>query len=674
MNRSRGLSIALVAAVALAVTAVTVSARAAELGSISPNDTPAQIQAKAAKITPSPRQLAWQRLEQTAFIHFGVNTYDDREVGTGTENPNIFQPTGLDTDQWITSLRDGGFKEAVLTAKHHDGFLLFPSKYSKQGVASSSWRGGKGDVVKDFTTSAHKFGMKVGIYLSPADIHEAQPGGRFANGSKAVPRTIPSDSSEIVGGHTFHFTADDYNTYYMNTLYELLTRYGSIDEIWWDNAAKAGTGQKYNFTDWITMVRTLQPNAVMLNDGGPDVRWVGNENGKARQSEWSPLPFTGDPATAADRMLTPNGGPTGKDLGSDAVLGQRKADGTSAWNLLRWTPAECDTTMMNQGWFWHANETPKSPSALVDIYYNSVGHNCNLLLDLPPDPKGVFDQTTLNALSTYHNTISKTFGTNLAAGAGAANDTGTTNTSGHSPALAVDGSLDTSWQPGKSTGALVLSLNGTKTFDVISVQEDLNVGMRTRTFAVDAWNGTAWTQIATDTTIGQKKLIRLSSKVTTSRIRLRITSSRSNTAIASVGLFLRPGGGSASVTGAITSGLAGKCLNVAGAGTANGTKVQLWDCKAGIAAQTWTVSPDGGPITNNGKCLDIYNGSSDGALLEIWDCNGGWNQQWQPRNEALVNPTSGRCLDVPKSSTTNGTQLDIWGCNGGTNQKWTLPN
>ena len=212
MISSRAMPLALAAAVVLALTAGTGSAGAAEVGSVSPNDTPAQIQAKAASITPSPRQLAWERLEQTAFLHFGVNTYQDREWGTGTEDPDIFQPTGLDTDQWITSLRDAGFKEAILTAKHHDGFLLFPSKYSGQSVASSSWRNGTGDVVKDFTTSAHKYGMKTGIYLSPADLHEAQPGGRFANGSQAKPVTIPSDPSEIVGGRTFHFTADDYNT------------------------------------------------------------------------------------------------------------------------------------------------------------------------------------------------------------------------------------------------------------------------------------------------------------------------------------------------------------------------------------------------------------------------------------------------------------------------------
>jgi alpha-L-fucosidase len=607
---------------------------------------------------------------QTAFLHFGVNTYQDREWGTGTEDPNIFQPTGLDTDQWITSLRDGGFKEAILTAKHHDGFLLFPSKYSNQSVASSSWRGGTGDVVKDFTTSTHKYGMKTGIYLSPADLHEAQPGGRFANGSTPKPVTIPSDPSEIVGGRTFHFTADDYNTYYLNTLYELLTRYGSIDEIWWDGADAAGDGQPYDTTDWITLVRTLQPNTAIFQN--VDIRWVGNEQGTARQSEWSPLPYTGDASTAADRWVDLPEVPWSDDLGSDTVLGQRKSDGTSAWNFLRWSPAECDTTMMNEGWFWHSYETPKSPSQLEDTYYNTVGRNCNLLLDLPPDPDGVFDQTTLDALATYHNAISQTFATNLAAGSSAANDSGTANTSGHPPNLSVDGSLDTSWQPTGTTGGLVLSLAGTRTFDVISAQEDLNIGQRTESFAVDAWNGNAWTQVASDTTIGQKKLIRLDQPVTTSRIRLRITGSRSNTAIANVGLFLRPPG-SRPVTGPITSGIAGKCLDVDGGHTDNGTHVQLYDCN-GTAAQVWTAYPGGGPIKNNGKCLDIYNGSGNGALMEIWDCHDGWNQQWQPQNNTLVNPSSGRCLDDPAFSDVNGTQQELWDCNGGANQRWTLPS
>ncbi len=182
-------------------------------------------------MTPSARQPAWQRLELTAFVHFGINTFTGREHGTGTENPDDFQPDQLDTDQWTTALEDAGFKLVTLTVKHHDGFLLFPSRYSRFGVASSSWRDGNGDVVRDFANSLRAQGLKVGFYISPSDLHEAQPGGRYANNSAAVARTIPSNPADVVGGRTFSFTADDYNTYFMNNLYELLTRYGSLDEM-----------------------------------------------------------------------------------------------------------------------------------------------------------------------------------------------------------------------------------------------------------------------------------------------------------------------------------------------------------------------------------------------------------------------------------------------------------
>jgi alpha-L-fucosidase len=568
-----------------AATAAPVSPMA-EVTSISPTDTPAQIIAKAASVTPSPRQLAWQRLEQTAFLHFGVNTYDDRQVGTGTENPDIFQPTGLNTDQWVLALKNAGFKQAILTAKHHDGFLLFPSRHSS-----------------------------------------------------------------------------------LNTLYELLTRYGTVDEVWWDGANPTGANEPYDYTSWIQIVRALQPGAVMFQD--IDVRWVGNEDGVSRPSEWSPLPYIGDPATAADRFIPPTTDPWAQDLASDAVLGQRRANGDSAWNFLRWSPAECDTSMMNGGYFWFPGVTARSQAELTDIYYTSVGRNCQLLINVPPDRDGVLDQTMLDALAAYGNTITSTFSHDLAAGAAASNDSGTANAGGHQPNLAVDGNLDTSWQPTGSTGGLVLDLGGTRTFDVVSVQEDLNTGMRTRNFAVDAWNGTTWTQIATDTTIGHKKLIRLGSPVSTDRVRLRITAARAAPAIAAVGLFQRPSGGSAR-TGPVGSGIAGKCLDINGGSNADGTHAQMWDCN-GTVAQVWSVRSDG-TLQMFGKCLDINgNSTANGALVQLWTCNGGGNQHWQAVNGALVNPLSGRCLDDPGFNSANGTQLVIWDCNGGANQRWTLP-
>ncbi|MEU1408570.1 lectin [Streptomyces sp. NPDC005728] len=638
-----------------------------EVVAVSPSDTPAQIRAKAASVTPSPRQLAWQRRELTAFVHFGVNTYTGREHGTGTEDPNVFQPDQLDTDQWVTALKDAGFQQVILTVKHHDGFLLWPSRYSAFGVTSTSWRGGKGDVVRDLAASARAQGLAFGIYVSPADLHEAQPGGTFANGSTARPRTIPTDPADVVGGRTFSVTADDYNTYFENTLYELLTRYGDLAEVWWDGANPTGRTQAYDYTDWTRMVRTLQPNAVIFQD--VDVRWVGNEDGVGRPSEWSPVPLTGDAATAADRFLEPVDH-RAEDIGGDTALAARKPDGTSAWSVLRWTPAECDASIMVDGWFWPTGAM-KTPAQLENEYYTSVGRNCQLLLNVGPDSHGRFGQAALDTLAAFHTAIAGTFATDLTAGATASNDNGTANSTAHTPATVLDGSLDTSWQPTAETGALVLDLAGTKSFDVISVQEDLNLGMRTRSFAVDRWTGSTWAQIAADSTVGHKKLIRLPAPVTTARVRLRVTGARTAPAIAALGLFRRPPGSTQpGITAPLRSGLDGKCLDDDTAGTADGTRVQIYDCN-GSLAQLWTVNSDG-TVRILGKCLDVYGGSTaNGARVQLYTCHGGTNQQWRATDEGtLVNPASGRCLDVPGFSTTNGTQVTLWDCNGGANQRW----
>ncbi|WP_285743066.1 alpha-L-fucosidase [Lentzea sp. NBRC 105346] len=627
---------------------------------ISPSDTPAQIRAKAASVTPSPRQLAWQRLELTAFVHFGINTYTGREHGTGTENPNDFQPNQLDTAQWATALKNAGFKLVILTVKHHDGFLLFPSRYSSFGVASSSWRGGQGDVVREFSNALRAQGLKVGVYISPSDLHEAQPGGRYANGSAFTSRTIPSDPADVVGGQRFTVSADDYNQYFMNNLYELLTRYGTIDEVWWDGANPTGKDNPYNYTDFIRIVRTLQPNAVMFQD--IDNRWVGNEDGVGRQSEWSPIPLIGDASTAADRFLEPED-ERAADIGGDSVLAQRKSDGTSKWSVLRWTPAECDASIYPDGWFYPYTSI-KSPAQLEDTYYTSVGRNCQLLLNVGPDRRGLLDQPTIDALTTFGNTISSTFAVDSARGASASTDSGT------SPGSAVDGNADTSWKLAGTTGSLTLDLGSARTFNVINVQEDMAVGMRTQSFAVDRWNGATWVQVATDTTVGYKKLVRLPAPVTTSRVRLRITGSRAAPAIATFSLHQRAG--SPVRSGPVASGLAGKCLDVNGGSNADGTRVQIWDCND-TAAQNWTVAPDG-TLQAFGKCLDIYGGgSANGSVVQLYTCNGLAHQKWSASGGALVNPQSGRCLDVPGFNTTNGTQLIIWDCNGGANQRWTLP-
>jgi alpha-L-fucosidase len=267
-------------------------------------------------------------------------------------------------------------------------------------------------------------------------------------------------------------------------------------------------------------------------------------------------------------------------------------------------------------------------------------------------------------MAAFGARVTGTFGTDLARGTTASSDSGT-------PVLAVDGNLDTAWQPTGTTGSLVLDLGQNKTFNVINVQENLDVGMRVQSFAVDQWNGTAWTQIAADTTVGHKKLVRLAAPVTAGRVRLRVTSTRAAPAIASLGLFLRDGVTTRS--GPVPSGLTGKCLDDNASGSADGTRVQLWDCN-GTNAQRWAVTFDG-TIRVFGKCLDIIGGgTANGSLVHLWTCNNGGNQQWVALNNgSLMNPQSGRCLDIPGATTANGTQLIIWDCNAGANQRWTLP-
>lgn len=647
---------------------------------ISSSDTQAQILAKAATVTPSPRQLAWQREELTGFVHFGPNTFTGKEWGSGLEDPDVFNPSNLDTDQWAATFKDAGFKKMILTAKHHDGMLLFPSAYSNYGVASSTWQNGQGDVLKAFTDSAREYGLKVGFYLSPADGHEFETRattGRYGNGSVPTASRIPTIGNG--NGTIFNFTVDDYNRYYMNTMYEVLTRYGKVDEVWLDGANpwSGQVTQNYNFKDWITMIRTLQPDAVVFQDGGPDARWVGNEAGLThRTSEWSPLPYhtdyagnPADPATAADMVLRVPDGNQAQDLGSDAVLGRQSNGSSSSWKLLRWAPAECDGRLQDPSWFWDPNAQPVSLSTLQNMYYNSVGKNCQLLLNVAPDNTGRFPAAAVSRMREFGNWIRSIHATNATAGAIAGNDAGTSHTTGNGPGNVLDANDATSWQPTATTGGLVLDLGAAKTFNVVNLQENIQVGQRVQAFAVDAWDGATWQQIASATTIGYRRLLTLPSPVTATKVRLRITASRAlPPAIATFALHQD---GPAGPTGPIV-GLAGKCLDVNGGQTADGTQIQIFDCN-GSAAQRWTWYEQ--TFRALGKCLDVNGAStSNGAKIQLWTCNGTGAQFWTPQADgSLINPNSGKCLDVEGGNPASGTKVLLWTCHGGVNQKWTLP-
>jgi alpha-L-fucosidase len=321
---------------------------------------------------PAPAQLAWQRDALAMFVHFGMNTFTDREWGDGQEDPALFAPTNLDARQWARSARGAGFRAMILTAKHHDGFCLWPTKTTDHSVARSHWRGGTGDVVREFVNACAAEGLKAGLYLSPWDRHEPSYG----------------DSPR-------------YNDFYCAQLTELLTQYGRIHEVWFDGANGEGPNGRKQTYDWPriwALVRRLQPDAVIFSDAGPDIRWIGNERGVAGDPNWSTVdpavvPYPGASSDAVTQMLQ-HGDPQG-----------------SAWR-----PGETDVSI-RPGWFHHAAEDSrvKSPAELVELYFTSVGRNSKLLLNVPPTRAGLLDDGDVANLSEMHRRLQTLFATDLAA-------------------------------------------------------------------------------------------------------------------------------------------------------------------------------------------------------------------------------------------------------------------
>jgi alpha-L-fucosidase len=466
---ARKIRVSLFLALALALacwqTLVGRSAVAAELipystiQVINEGDSPSVIAEKAAKVLPRANQADWIRLERTFFLHFGVNTFNEVEWGTGHEDPSIFNPTQLDANQWLDAVTNFGGKMIVLVCKHHDGFCYWPTRYTPHSVAASPWRGGKGDEVREVAQAARVHGVKLGIYLSPADLYQLRtnprnPGGYYGDGSSNVLSVIPTDPASFKtnpalgraptpGFTSYSYEVDDYNRYFLNQLYELLTQYGPIEEVWFDGAnPDPSVHETYDYNAWYDLIRHLQPNAVIMGKG-PDARWVGNEGGVGRTTEWSVIPLPASP----DNFRWPD--MTGGDLGSRSKL----TPGSHLW----WYPTEVNTTMLqNNAWFWARNKHPRTVTQLVDIYYTSVGRNGNLILNLSPDKRGLVPDNQLDALSKAAQIINETFATDLAVGGKLSADSVNGK---HRAALAHDGSLDTWWEaaPGKTNGAVSLS-------------------------------------------------------------------------------------------------------------------------------------------------------------------------------------------------------------------------
>lgn len=475
---------------------------------IDADDSEQEILWKAAHVVPSQRQYNWQRLELTAFAHFGMNTFTGNSWGNGADDPRLFNPSDFDAEQWVKVLKEAGFRSLILTCKHHDGFCLWPSAYTDYSVLSSPWMEGKGDVVKEVSEACHKYGLLFGFYLSPWDRHDQRYG------------------------------TPEYNDYFVNQLTELLSNYGPISEVWLDGACGEGPNgkkQEYDFDRWYKAIRRLQPKCVIAIMG-PDVRWVGTENGRGRETEWSVVPNDRlNPELIAESsqhevIMPPTGVTRGENLASREIISKAKT--------LVWYPAETDVSI-RPSWFYNEADDGKTKSAetLMNIYFTSVGRNSNLLLNIPPDKSGRFAEAEVNSLMEFARLREKTFENNLLPSA-------KVKISGYSTKAArkicdedYDTSLKLNMNKKGECQIMEWKWDKTQTFSILSVQEDIRQGQRVEQFSLEYRdkNGN-WHTIAQGTTIGYKRLLRFE-PACAKEVRLRIERSRYEPVIAEVGLY-----------------------------------------------------------------------------------------------------------------------------------------
>lgn len=432
----------------------------------------------ASRLVPSSQQLEWQRMELTAFLHFGINTFTDREWGDGTENPALFNPTALDADQWVRTLKEAGFKMVIITAKHHDGFCLWPTKTTRHSVASSPWKDGKGDVVKELREACDRHQMKFGVYLSPWDRNAGCYGDSPA-----------------------------YNKFFIEQLTELLTNYGEVHEVWFDGANGEGPNGKKQEYDWdafYATIRKLQPKAVTAIMGD-DVRWVGNEKGIGRETEWSATVLTpGVYARAAENNKALGIYGKSKDLGGRDMLAKAKE--------LFWYPSEVDVSI-RPGWFYHdrQNNKVKSLKHLTDIYFQSVGYNSVLLLNIPPDKRGLIHEADVNRLKEFRQYLDRVFSDNRI----------------------LEG--DKLWKvsPGEQREYL---FKQDSRVNVILLQEDITKGQRVESTQIEVWKDGRWEVVAEGTTVGYKRIFRIP-EVNASKLRVTVTGSRGKAYISRVAAY-----------------------------------------------------------------------------------------------------------------------------------------
>lgn len=450
---------------------------------------------------PEPKQVEWQQMETYAFIHFGLNTFNDREWGYGDTDPKVFNPTNLDCDQWAQTLVKAGMKGVILTAKHHDGFCLWPFEGTEYSIKNSPWKNGKGNVVKELSEACKKYGLKFAVYLSPWDRHQANYG---------TPEYLP---------------------YFYAQLHDLLTNYGPVFEVWFDGA-NGGDGwyggakdirtidrkNYYNYPRIYEMLDSIQPQAIIFSDGGPGCRWVGNEKGFAGATNWSFL---------REGEVHP-----GYEKSYELQYGH--PDGN------QWVPAECDVSI-RPGWFYHPEEDDrvKSPDQLVDLYYRSVGHNATLLLNFPVDRRGLIHPVDSANAVRFHEMIQQQLKTNLVAGMipKVSNERG-----GDFVASALtDDNFDTYWatEDGVTTADIEFSFDTPTRMNRMMLQEYIPLGQRVKAFVVEYLDKDTWLPVKLNeetTTIGYKRLLRFET-VETKGIRIRITDARGPLCLSNVGVY-----------------------------------------------------------------------------------------------------------------------------------------
>jgi alpha-L-fucosidase len=450
---------------------------------------------------PSENQMRWQEMEYYAFIHYSLNTYTDQSWGYGNEDINLFNPEKLDCRQWARICKEAGMKGIILTAKHHSGFCLWPSKFTEYSVKNAPWKNGKGDIVREMADACKEYGLKLGIYVSPWD------------------RNHPD------------YGKPEYITYFRNQIKELLTNYGPIFEIWFDGA-NGGTGyygganenrkiDRTTYYDWkntYKMIRELQPDIVIWNDGGDrgDLRWVGTESGFVGETNWSLLNATGEVEWA--------------------MLHHGLESGDS------WVPAEVNTSIRPE-WFYHPSEDNKvkTVSQLMETYYNSIGRNGTLLLNFPVMPNGLIHENDEKAALEFAATVKASFAENLAANQKASASNVRGNAKQFGAENLIDDNKESYWAADDTvkTPSLVIEFEKPTLFNRFLVQEYIRLGQRVKSFSVEAFVDNSWKEVVKGTTVGYKRILRFPG-VEATKVRFSFTDFKASPLISNIGIYNAP--------------------------------------------------------------------------------------------------------------------------------------